>query len=250
MVLSLLLSAAAVAPTDEAERNAALTAGTSWSQPFFTRLDISFAGGTFHARWDISRCTCGDLHIRAEETLPQEIRRGEQLLLNGTALLVRGYESHEGALSSVLDSPILMMQLLFVLLQKAEPSGPPAVNATLRAEILESFLPIELDSGAAFGLFPAPWSLSGTIAPGSDGRFRYELQFDFALMVAGQAAGREQIRLTGFLDYIEKPFPVADSGLLDGWSLDWLQKNAEDRPSLDAGMTLGQFRALLNPGNR
>lgn len=245
IVLCWLLCAAAVARVDEVEGSAALPAGTSWSQPFLTRLDISFAGGTFHARWDISRCICGDLHILAEETLPDEIRQGEQLLLQSTALLVRGYEGHEGAFSSLLDSPILMMQLLFVLLQKSAPSGPLAVAATLSPKISEPFHPIELDSGTAFGLFPAPWSLSGTIAPGRDGRFRYELQFDFARMVAGHAKGREQIQLSGFVDYLEKPFPISDSGLLDGWSLEWRQPSDQDRPGLEPGMSLGQFRILV-----
>ena len=132
-----------------------------------------------------------------------------------------------------------------MLLQKAEPSGPPAVDAALRTEISESSFPVELDSGAAFGLFPAPWSLSGTIEPGADSRCRYELKFEYSLMVAGRSAGREHIVLSGFVDYVEKPFPVADSSLLDGWSLEWLQKNIADRPGLEPGMNLDQFRALV-----
>ncbi len=245
IVLSLMLSAAAVAQGDEAEAGTALTAGTAWSQPFLTRLDITFAGGSFHARWDISRCDCGDLYIRAEETLPQEIRHGEQLLLDNTALLVRGYDGHEGALSALLDSPALMMQLLFVLLQKAAPAGPPAVHATLNTDISEASVPIELDSGSAFGFFPAPWSLSGSIEPGTAGRFRYELKFEFSYRAEINVSSRERILLSGFVDYTAQPFPVAGSELLDEWSLEWLQKNIAQRPGLEPGMSLDQFRKLV-----
>ncbi len=245
IVLSTLLYGTAAAQANEAQSSTALAAGTSWAQPFFTRLDISFAGGSFHARWDISRCSCGDLHIVAEETLPQEIRRGEQLLLDGSALLVRGYEGHEGPLSPLVDSPVLMMQLLFMLLQKTESSGPSTVTAALKAEISEPALPIELDTGTAFGLFPAPWSLSGTVGPNADGRIQFELNFEFSLRTDAQQVISEHIKLSGLVDYKEKAFPVADSIMLDDWSLNWLHPSDAERPTLETGMNLGQYRAKL-----
>ena len=245
IVLSLMLSAAAMAQSDEAQDSTVPNAGTAWSQPFLTRLDITFAGGSFHARWDISRCDCGDLYIRAEETLPQEIRHGEQLLVDNTALLVRGYDGHEGALLPLLDSPALMMQLLFVLLQKAAPAGPQVVHTMLNTDISEASVPIELDSGSAFGLFPAPWLLSGSIEPGAAGRFRYELKFEYSFRAEINVSSREQILLSGFVDYTEQAFPVAGSELLDEWSLEWLQKNIAQRPGLEPGISLDQFRKLV-----
>jgi hypothetical protein len=230
-----------------------LTAGTAWSQPYFTRIDATFSGGAFHARWDINRCSCGDLHILAEETLPQETRTGEQLLVESRALLVRGYENHEGELTALLDSPVLMMQLLYVLLQKAEPSGPAALTVALEPEIAEPSAPVLLDSGIAYGAFPAPWLLSGTITPAPGGRVRYELRFEFDVQDAesNEQQGdqhevkHEQIMLSGYLDYAEKPFPLEGTSLLDGWSLGWLGRDHKDHPGLKPGMTLGQLRDSL-----
>jgi len=213
-------------------------AGTDWSRPFFTRIDITFLNNDFHARWDISRCACGDLHILAEETLPGEIRTGEQLLLDGKVLLVNGYKGYEGPLTALLDSPVLMLQLLFVLLQKVEPSGPSAVTGMLNPEITEPIEAVILDNGIAYGAFPAPWSLKGTLTPSSSGQFRFELRFVFELPEAGE----QLIQLTGRLNYQEQAFPVDDSMLLDGWSAAWLELNTENRSGLTPGMTLGQFK--------
>jgi hypothetical protein len=219
--------------------------GTAWSRPFFTRIDATFSSGEFHARWDISRCACGDLHLRAEETLPSEIRTGVQILLDNQALLVRGYESHEGELSALLDSPVLMMQLLLTLLQKSVPSGPSALTSAMEPDLVEPSLPLLLDSGVAFGQFPPPWSLAGSITPAPDNRIRYELRFEFNVQGADLSVQREHINLSGYLDFMEKPFPVNGSALVDGWSLDWIGQEQEARPVLKPGMTLGEFRALI-----
>lgn len=214
---------------------------TPWSKPYFMRIDATFAGGDFHARWDVSRCDCGDLHIRTEETLPGEIRTGELLLLGADALLARGYESHTGEVAALLDSPVLMMQLLFVLLQKAEPSGPAAVAGELSPEVSEEREPIILDSGIAFGGFPAPWALTGKLAPTEGNGFRYDLGFEFTL----PNLSRERIELSGSLDYSEKPFPVDDSLVLDGWKAAWLGIGTENKSGLTPGLTLHEFKRQM-----
>ena len=240
IALLILLSSLPVAGQDT------IVAGTVWSQPFFTRIDATFSGDVFHARWDISRCACGDMHIRAEETLPGEIRRGEQVLLDGNALLVRGYESHQGELSSLLDSPVLMMQLLFTLLGKIEPTGPSSVNDKFEVDVREPDFGIELDTGIAFGLFPAPWSVAGTVAPGVQGRVAFNLRFEFATHQQGREPDRSQVRLEGFLDYAEQAFPIDESEILDGWKLDWLKASVQGNAELKPGISLAQFRASLN----
>ena len=220
-----------------------LAAGTAWSQIFFARIDTTYSGGDFHARWDVSRSEHGDMHIRAEETLPGEIRTGEQLLLNGNALLVKGFENHQGDLSALLDSPVLMMQLLFVMLQKAGPAGPSALSETLEPEILEPQVPLLLDSGVATGQFPAPWSLKGTIRPAPRGRVIYELNFEFELRDAELNIQKQEILFSGYLDYLAQKFPVDESTLMDGWTLEWLN-NDENHPELEPDMTLGQFKEM------
>lgn len=216
-----------------------------WSKPTFTRMDVSFTSVDYHARWDISRCICGDMHIRAEETLPGEILKGEQLLIDSEVLLVKGYDTYTGPLPALLDSPVLMMQLLFVLLQETEPSGPSAVGGTVIADETEISRPIEVDSGTAYGVFPAPWTLSGAINPQGNGRIRFGLQFEFE-MVGAEARDRgQQVSLTGYLDYSDTEFPVNDDLSLDGWSAAWLNPEPESQQIPKTGQTLGELRKTL-----
>lgn len=218
-----------------------LAAGTQWAKPIFTRIDVTFSSNDFHARWDISRCECGDIHILAEETLPGEIRKGEQLLLDSRVLLVSGYENYEGPLAALLDAPMLMMQLLFVLLHESEPSGPSSVINTLIADVNEAENVLKLDSGIAYGAFPPPWSLSGTIKPSSPGQFVYDLRFTFNLPDVGE----QWIQFFGKLDYSARPFPVDDATILDGWSAAWLKLKTENHEGLTPGITLKKFRESL-----
>ncbi len=153
-------------------------------------------------------------------------------------LLINGYKSYQGPLAGLMDSPMLMMHLLFMLLQEAEPSGPSAVSNTFKPEITEPVEPIMLDSGIAYGAFPAPWSLSGTITPASDGQFRYQLRFTFE----HQDGPKQLIQLSGLLDYSERSFPVDDSTSLDGWSAAWLDLKNENYKGLTPGLTLGKFK--------
>jgi hypothetical protein len=220
---------------------AQIPARSDWSKPYLTRVDVSFSSSAFHARWDISRCDCGDVHIVAEETLPGEIRKGEQLLVGNEVLLVRGYDNYEGPLAALMDSPILMMQLLFVLLQYSEPAGPAAVNGLLKPEISEQSEPLKLDSGDAYGAFPAPWSLSGMVMPLAANQFRYELSFGFNL----DGDGPQTIKLSGLLNYAQGAFPIDDSMKLDGWSAAWLDLKTENHKGLTPGMTLGKFKESL-----
>ncbi|MFT5140533.1 MAG: hypothetical protein ACI9H8_002059 [Lysobacterales bacterium] len=224
-----------------AKDQAIVSAGTDWSKPFLTRVDVSFSSSVFHARWDISRCDCGDVYILAEETLPGEIRKGEQLLLDSKVLLIKGYDSYEGPLAALMDSPMLMMQLLFVLLQHVEPAGPAAISGVLAPDISEQSRPLMLDSGVAYGAFPAPWSFSGTITPLTKNQFRYELDFGFNL----EGDGQQTIELSGLLDYGYRAFPLDDSLLLDGWSAAWLDLKTENHEGLTPGMTLGKFKESM-----
>jgi len=242
--LSTLLLTIALA-TPAAAQNSIIPA-TPWSKPYFARVDATFAGGEFHARWDISRCDCGDLHIAAEETLPGEIRTGELLLIGADALLAKGYQGHTGEVAALLDSPVLMMQLLFVLLQKAEPAGPAAVDAARSPELADDSDPILLDSGVAFGGFPAPWSVKGKLEPTGGSAFRYDFRFEFALFpgAAGDAE-TDRIELSGTLDYAQREFPVDDSLVLDGWRAAWLGMGTENKSGLTPGLTLAKLKQQM-----
>lgn len=197
----------------------AIEPGTHWAQPFFTRLDVRFPGQGFHARWDFHRCVCGDALIKAEETLPEGVSTGELLLVDGRVLLVRGFEGRGADRRSMIDSPLLMLQLLFVLMQKTLPEGPAALDERRELSHSDVRYPLELETGGARGGFPAPWEVQGVAYRFADGSHRFDLEFGFETRLIGEPVKRSEIKLSGMLDYRAVEFPVADDFSIKGWDL-------------------------------
>ena len=195
--------------------------GTQWAQPWFTRLDARFPGQGFHARWDFHRCECGDAWIKAEETLPEGISRGEMVLVGGRVLLVRGFEGRGDGddLRAVIDSPMLMLQLLFVLMQKTAPEGPAALTERRELAHTDELYPLQLETGGAKGGFPAPWEVDGLAYQFEDGSHRFDLDFAFEMQVIGEPASRSEIHLSGILNYQPRDFPLSPDMSLEGWTV-------------------------------
>jgi hypothetical protein len=221
-----------------------LAPGTHWAQPWFTRLDARFPGQDFHARWDFHRCDCGDAWIKAEETLPEGISRGEMLLVDGRVLLVRGFEGRGEDLRAMVDSPLLMLQLLFVLLQKTEPSGPLAVTERRELSHADAMYPLQLETGAAKGGFPAPWDVRGLAYRFDDGSHRFDLKFGFEMQLIGQTKSRSEIHLSGILDYRQRDFPLGGDLDLADWKLIALRDEEAEYFADHRAGTLAELRAL------
>lgn len=192
---------------------------THWAQPFFTRLDVRFPGQGFHARWDFHRCDCGDALIKAEETLPEGVSAGELLLVDGRVLLVRGFEGRGADRRSMIDSPLLMLQLLFVLMQKALPEGPAELGERRELSHSDVRYPLELETGGAMGGFPAPWEVNGVAYRFADGSHRFDLEFGFETRLIGEPVNRSEIQLSGILDFRAQEFPIAEDFIIEDWDL-------------------------------
>lgn len=222
-----------------------LPAGTRWAQPHFARLDVQFPGQGFHARWDFWNCACGDAMIRAEETLPEGVIKGELLLVNGRVLLARGYDGQAGDRRNMLDSPLLMLQLLFALMEKTAPGGPAAVNERVDLKHHEERFPLMLVTPTAEGGFPAPWDLEGIAYRFTDGTHRFDLDFSFEIKMVGQAATRSEIDLSGMLDFQPRDFPVTGEEKLEGWQVLPLLDDEAPFYSAGAPATLAELRELV-----
>ena len=233
--LSTLLSFASPAlPAD-------LPAETAWADPSSVALNINFPGEGYHASWDLFRCDCGDLLVRAELAVPGELVRGDLLLVDGRAVLTRGFDEYRDQAAASLDAAALMMQLALRLLERSEPGGPGKITGTRDVDLLDEINHINLDTGGAVGGFRAPWSIRGKIWPDSDTARRFDLRFYFTVF---SEAGPQQgdMTLRGVAEYADTEFPVPGSSALDGWNLSW--RNEEDGVSGKAE-TLDGFRKLL-----
>ncbi len=224
---------------------AGLDAGTQWKDPSSVRLEVDFPGNGYHASWELFRCQCGDLLIRSELSEPGEVASGDIVLVSGRAILSAGYDENAEELVSY-DAPALMMQLALRLLERSEPKGPAAVTKKRTVEVSDEVNYINLDTGTAAGGFPAPWSVTGTLAPEGDSKRRFDMRFTFNTGGAsGSAEEQGRMRLNGVADYSSSEFPLQDEMSLKGWLLTW--RDAEDPASKKASdvKTLGELRRLL-----
>lgn len=223
---------------------------THWKDPAEVHLEVDFPGDGYHARWQLFRCVCGDLLVRSELNVPGEIVHGDILLVANRAVLTRGYEAEAAELVS-LDAPALMLQLALRLLERVEPAGPAAITAPRDVAVEDKINPVNLDSGAVAGGFPAPWQVSGRIEPvaGAEGDSarRFDLLFSFSTGAVAAAAGAEKsaLRLSGTADYAAREFPLEDATDLSDWTLSW--RDSEDKAAAGSAAisTLAALRERL-----
>ena len=223
---------------------AEITAETRWADPSRVRLDVTFPGQGYHANWDLYRCDCGDLLVKSELNVPGEAVQGDLLLVEGRAVLSRGFGEYADEAAASLDAAALMMQLALRLLERSEPGGPSRVDGKVTVDLEDDINHINLDTGTAVGGFQAPWSIEGSIAPQGETDRRFDLVFSFtAPGPEGPVRGR--MRLAGIAEFSQREFPVAGNSALEGWMLDW--RDPEDGAARQVGdtETLDDLRARI-----
>ena len=214
---------------------------TRWADPSSVQLEIEFPGQGYHARWELVRCDCGDLLVHAWLEVPDESVYGDILLVEGRAVLTRGFGQYGEQAAASLDAAALMMQLALRLLERSEPGGPSKITGLKEVDLLDEINHINLDTGSAAGGFQAPWSIAGKItAPGKTQR-KFDLSFTFTVG-AGSEVQKASMRLYGVADFEQSEFPVSGTSSLEGWDLAW--RNAGDEVPGQAN-TLDELRALI-----
>jgi hypothetical protein len=247
---ALLVAAVLFAP---ASAWAEIKEGTRWADPSRVDLDVEFPGEGYHANWELFRCACGDLLVRSELSAPDAVDKGETLLLQGRAVLSRGFGEHQEELGSSLDAPALMMQLALRLLERAEPGGPAAIAGPVDVDVVDEINQIYLESYSAIGGFHAPWSVKGSIAPvdiappGADQR-RFDLRFEFTVG-AGSAVQQGAMRLKGLADFSADDFPVPGSARLEEWTVSWRDEQDPAIAAATGALTLDELRAAMRENN-
>lgn len=214
---------------------------TRWADPSSVQLEIEFPGQGYHARWELVRCDCGDLLVHAWLEIPDESVYGDILLVEGRAVLTRGFGKYADQAAASLDAAALMMQLALRLLERSEPGGPSKITGPKEVDVLDEINHINLDTGSAAGGFQAPWSITGTISAPGETQRKFDLNFSFAVG-AGSEVQRGTMRLYGVADFAETDFPIPGTSSLDDWNLAW--RNAGDAVPGEAN-TLDELRALI-----
>jgi hypothetical protein len=222
--------------------------GTLWRDSVITELDVDFGNTGFHARWRYHRCHCGDLQVKVEQTAPDGIFTGELLMVDGQALLARGFEQQGDDIEPLIQAPSLMLQLAFELLNRSHPEGPNSIDDKLFWDKEEAKRDFKLNTGLASGSFSAPWSVKGSGWRTEAGHRRFEFLFTFSNPTADDPEGTDSITFSGDLDFRKQGFPYVDSASLEGWRIQWLSlAERESKPTPD-DLTLEKLRQqALNP---
>lgn len=221
-----------------------IPASARWHQSLVTILDTEFKGTGYQARWQYFNCPCGDVLIQLEEGAPEGVQNGELLLVAGRVVAGRGAVAETEDLTPMLHAPALMMHLVSNLLERALPAGPAAVSSREELFFAEPSVDIELDTGLATGVFPAPWQVSGSAWASGPGRRRFELSFSFANPQADDLERVDAITLSGGQDYLASAFPLVDEASMVGWNLQWLSRPDEPAQWRKEALSLAQLRTM------
>jgi len=235
-----LLSALVMGTAQNA--NAQIDKGTLWRDAVITELDVDFGGTGFHARWRFHRCDCGDLQVMVEQIAPDDMLTGELLMVDGQALLAKGFEQQGADIEPLIQAPSLMLQLAYSMLTRSQPKGPAAVEGKQNWSDEEKTINFRLDTGLATGVFAAPWSVKGKGWQAAEGNIRFELNFEFTASEPGQAVETASITFSGNLDFNPQMFPYSDSTDLEGWRLQWISLNEREAKTAEKGLTLKDLR--------
>jgi hypothetical protein len=216
--------------------------GTLWRDAVITELDVDFGGTGFHARWVFHRCHCGDLLVQVEQVAPDGVLAGELLMVDGQALLARGFKQQGEDIEPLIQAPSLMLQLVYELLNRSQPNGPHAVGRKQVWDETEKKRDFKLNTGLATGAFAAPWGIKGSGWKAESGRRRFELFFQFTNPMPGNPEETDSITFSGDLDFRKQGFPYPESTSLEGWRVQWISLNDRESELAAEGLTLKDLR--------
>lgn len=136
------------------------------------------------------------------------------ILVGDGLLLARDLPLQRGRELDAFNGPLLMLQLVLRLLERAVPAGPASVTREIPLDLAERERPLHVSGVGAEGEFYAPWSAKGRIGPGANGQVRFELVFVSAAAGGGEAY---QTSIAGIWQLASPPVQLPDEMSLRGW---------------------------------
>jgi hypothetical protein len=219
----LLALAAAFACAQARQPQTSAEAESGWAKGNRMLLGVTQERAGFSAQWRFQRSADGDILIDLEELRGKRMRAGALLLIDKGALAVRDLPLERGRELDGFNGPLLMLQLVLRVLERAAPGGPASVKRDTRIDLIEREKPIKVTGVGADGEFFAPWSARGLLGPAPDGQIRFELEFDSA---ARDGAGAYRSSVAGIWQNASPPPKLPDTMALRGWRVFQLRQAA------------------------
>lgn len=188
---------------------------SEWAKGNRILVGVTEERSAFWAQWRFQRSADGDIVLDLEEGRGAQMRAGSLMLISDAALLARDMPLERGRELDAFNGPLLMLQLVLRLLERAAPAGPASVKRETKVAASEASQPIKVAAMNAEGEFNAPWKLAGTIAPAAGGVVKFELEFSSASRAGAGAAYHTGI--VGLWQNASPPVQLADAMPLRGW---------------------------------
>lgn len=200
----------------------------------------------FAAQWRFERAGNGDIFLEKQENRAGRMEAGALLLIGTGALLVRDMRLEPGKELDAVNGPLLMLQLVLRLLERAVPGGPSTITKNMQLEISERSRSLFVTGIGADGEFVAPWTLRGTVGPAGKGSVKFELEF--VSTVPRRANVRYESSIAGVWENSAPPIVFPDAMGLRGWQVYRIKSVVKPRGAMNV-MGLGTtapmgFRSL------
>jgi hypothetical protein len=212
--LSFALAASVATAQSKIAAGAAQT-DSEWAKGNRILLGVTQERLGFSAQWRFQRSAHGDIVLDLEESRTGQMRAGALMLVSNGALLARDVPLQRGRELDSFNGPLLMLQLVLRLLERAAPAGPASIKRETPVELTERERAVKVSALGADGEFLPPWRVKGQIVPGADGRISFELQFVSANRAPGTAPYETSI--AGIWQNVAPPVQLPDAMPLRGW---------------------------------
>jgi hypothetical protein len=190
-------------------------AASEWVKGNRVLLGVTQEGAGFSAQWRFQRSAHGDIVLDLEETRAGQMRAGSLVLVQNGALLARDIPLERGRELDAFNGPLLMLQLVLRVLERAAPGGPQSIKAETKIDLSERDKPVKVSGIGAEGEFFAPWSAKGVLGPAPGGQIRFELQF--VSSSRARSGVPYQSHIVGIWNNAPPPVQLPDSMSLRGW---------------------------------
>lgn len=214
----------------------------TWQDINSLKLSVEDNQNSWKANWFITiDKEKNTISIEKDDYFHNQNLKGTLIVLAGKTMLSKGLILRKGYEIDALDTPIIMMQLLFDILNKVLPSGPASITKNLKIAHSEANIPIHISTKSASAHFNAPWVVNGLFSQPTIDTIKY----DFSFATSVHDGINYTLKMNGELH--QKPNQTLDDTMaLDGWKVYQLgptNSHGKEVTSFDYGAQLIDYKA-------
>lgn len=215
----------------------------SWSSGNHFMIRGKSAGKEKRVEWRYEFAKNRDLKLGVRIASLGGAETGAVFLIDNRTMLTKGLTLTPGHEIDTLGVPILTLQLVADLLDRAFPAGPSAVYGRQPIDEADNTTPVRIAAQGATGFIPAPWRLTGAVERLSASRISFDLTLAFKPLL--DDAELQLIQFAGIWEKQPAPPMLSDATKIDGWAIHRIIQIGDS----DTGSAMDDFRATRVPNS-